>query len=71
MTIKRVTKADVFDREELPCGCVIGKMMDGDKKVFVIEPCNLQCRYYKYALQQSQQQHKTPTEFQWHNERTL
>lgn len=46
------------DLNLLPCGCKIGnRVLDGEV-VFVIEPCDLSCPHYVYAIEAAQEQGK-------------
>jgi hypothetical protein len=40
--------------ERLPCGCVIDTVGDA----FVMQPCSPDCKYYRYAMAESQRQRK-------------
>lgn len=45
---------DVADKEQLPCGCVIGSW----RGAVVYEPCCPACTYYQYALTETARQGK-------------
>lgn len=35
---------------KLPCGCECWCAMEEDERVFVYRPCDLNCRFYRYAV---------------------
>lgn len=42
--------------EQLPCGCWMGTREVEGERQFVIEPCDLDCTYYRYAARESARQ---------------
>lgn len=50
------------DIVEAPCGCAFG--VATDTTAFLVAPCALDCRYYLYALDESNRQSK-PVEFRF------
>lgn len=41
--------------ERLPCGCIV----DMVGEAFVMDPCDPDCEYYRYALEESKRQGKS------------
>lgn len=51
-----------LDLETLPCGCKVGTAIINGANTFIIEPCSLTCKYYLFAVEESNKQGNT-TEF--------
>lgn len=42
--------------ERLPCGCGMGT--DEATSTFLFEPCSLDCKYYRYVIEEADRQGK-------------
>lgn len=39
--------------DRLPCGCCFGAAVVDGVQAFVIKPCKMTCRYYRYVIAQA------------------